>query len=221
MRVALMVPETGDVLSDAARALETLIEKVQSFGGRVEALGQRALDAAFGVEPIEDAPRRAAHAAMAMQRAVERIRGDSPAPLATRIAIHAAQALVAQAGRLVQIDQEAKEHGASVLDDLIAAAEPGSILVSPAAGVLLERRFELVSIDGTDEAPTAFRLVGREGPGLSPAGRMATFVGRHQEMAVLQSRLLGRPPRVEGSSSASSATPGSASRACSTSSARA
>ena len=99
MRVALMVPETGDVLSDAARALETLIEKVQSFGGRVEALGQRALDAAFGVEPIEDAPRRAAHAAMAMQRAVERIRGDSPAPLATRIAIHAAQALVAQAGR--------------------------------------------------------------------------------------------------------------------------
>ena len=189
MRVALMVPETGDVLSDAARALETLIEKVQSFGGRVEALGQRALDAAFGVEPIEDAPRRAAHAAMAMQRAVERIRGDSPAPLATRIAIHAAQALVAQAGRLVQIDQEAKELGASVLDDLIAAAEPGSILTSPAAGVLLERRFELVSIDETEEAPTAFRLVGREGPGLSPAGRMATFVGRHQEMAVLHSRL--------------------------------
>jgi transcriptional regulator with AAA-type ATPase domain/tetratricopeptide (TPR) repeat protein len=191
MRVTLMVPETGDVLSDAARALETLIEKVQSFGGRVEALGQRALDAAFGVEPIEDAPRRAAHAAMAMQRAVERIREDSPAPLATRIAIHAAQALVAHAGRLVQIDQEAKEQGAFVLDDLIAAAEPGGILASPAAGAQLERRFELVAVDGTDDAPTAFRLVGREGPGLSAAGRMATFVGRHQEMAVLHSRLLG------------------------------
>ena len=191
MRVALLVPETGDVLSDVARALETLIEKVQSFGGRVEALGQRALDAAFGVEPIEDAPRRAAHAAMAMQRAVERIREDSPAPLATRIAIHAAQALVAQAGRLIQIDQEAKEQGAFVLDDLIAAAEPGGILASPAAGAQLERRFELVAVEGTDDAPTAFRLVGREGPGLSAAGRMATFVGRHQEMAVLHSRLLG------------------------------
>ncbi|HJR04726.1 MAG TPA: AAA family ATPase, partial [Methylomirabilota bacterium] len=191
MRVALVVPETGDALSDAARALETLIEKAQSFGGRVEALGQRALDAAFGVEPIEDAPRRAAHAAMAMQRAVERIRGDSPTPLATRIAIHAAQALVAQAGRLVQIDQEAKEQGAFVLDDLIAAAEPGGILASPSAGALLERRFELVPVDGVDDAPTAFRLVGHEGPGLSPAGRMATFVGRHQEMAVLHSRLLG------------------------------
>lgn len=190
LRVALMVPETGDVLSDATRALETLIEKVQSFGGRVEALGQRGLDAAFGVEPIEDAPRRAAHAAMAMQRAVERIRGDSPAPLATRIAIHAAQALVAQAGRMIQIDQEAKEQGACVLDDLIAAAEPGGILASPAAGALLERRFELVPLDETEEPPTALRLVGHEGPGLSAAGRMASFVGRHQEMAVLHSRLL-------------------------------
>jgi transcriptional regulator with AAA-type ATPase domain/tetratricopeptide (TPR) repeat protein len=190
MRVALMVPEAGDVLSDASRALETLIEKVESFGGRVEALGQRALDAAFGVEPVEDAPRRAAHAAMAMQRAVERIRGDSLAPLATRIAIHAAQALVAQAGRMIQIDREAKEQSAFVLDDLIAAAEPGGILASPAAGVLLERRFDLVPLDGTEESPTAFRLVGREGPGLSAAGRMASFVGRHQEMAVLHSRLL-------------------------------
>jgi transcriptional regulator with AAA-type ATPase domain/tetratricopeptide (TPR) repeat protein len=190
MRVALVVPEAGDVLSDATRALETLIEKVQSFGGRVEALGQRGLDAAFGVEPIEDAPRRAAHAAMAMRRAVERIRGDSPTPLATRIAIHAAQALVAQAGRMSQIDQDAKEHGAFVLDDLIAAAEPGGILASPAAGALLERRFELVPLERTEESPAALRLVGREGPGLSAAGRMASFVGRHQEMAVLHGRLL-------------------------------
>jgi len=190
MRVVLLVPETGDVLSDAARALETLIEKVRSFGGRVEALGQRALEASFGVEPTEDAPRRAAHAAMAMRRAVERIRGDSSPPLAARIAIHAAQAMVAQAGHLVQIDQEAKEQGASVLGDLIAAAEPGSILASPAAGALLERRFELVPVGGPDGAPTAFRLGGREGPGLGPAGRMASFVGRQQEMAVLHSRLL-------------------------------
>jgi len=189
MRVVLMVPETGDVLSDVGRALETLIEKAQSFGGRVEALGQRTLEAAFGVEPIEDAPRRAAHAAMAMQRAVERIRGEALPPLTTRIAIHAAQALVAQAGRVVQIDQEAKAQGAVVLDDLIAAAEPGAILASAAAGALLERRFELVAADGPDGSPTAFYLVGREGPGLSAAGRMATFVGRHQEMAVLHSRL--------------------------------
>ena len=126
---------------------------------------------------------------MAMQRAVERIRGASPGPLATRIAIHAAQALVAQVGLLLQIDQEAKELGASVLDDLIVTADAGSILASPAAAALLERRFELVAVGAPDGSPTAFRLVGREGSGLSPAGRMATFVGRQQEMAVLQSRM--------------------------------
>ena len=189
MRVVLMVPDTDDLLSDATRALETLIEKAQSFGGRVEALGRRALEASFGAEPVEDAPRRAAHAAMAMQRAVERIRGAAPGPLATRIAIHAAQALVAQVGLLLQIDQEAKELGASVLDDLIVTADAGSILASPAAAALLERRFELVAVGAPDGSPTAFRLVGREGSGLSPAGRMATFVGRQQEMAVLQSRM--------------------------------
>ena len=189
MRVDLMVPDTDDLLSDATRALETLIEKAQSFGGRVEALGQRALEASFGAEPVEDAPRRAAHAAMAMQRAVERIRGAAPGPLATRIAIHAAQALVARVGLLLQIDQEAKELGASVLDDLIVTADAGSILASPAAAALLERRFELVAVGAPDGSPNAFRLVGREGSGLSPAGRMATFVGRQQEMAVLQSRM--------------------------------
>jgi DNA-binding NtrC family response regulator/tetratricopeptide (TPR) repeat protein len=189
MRVVLVLPETGDVLSDASRALETLIEKAQSFGGRVEALGQHVLDASFGAEPIEDAPRRAAHAAMAIQRAVERIRGASPAPLATRIAIHTARALVAHGGGILQIDQEAMRRGAAVLDELVAAADPGSILTSPGAGALLERRFELAPIAGPNGTAAALRLVGREGPGLGPAGRMATFVGRHQEMAVLHSRL--------------------------------
>ncbi|HEY7869413.1 MAG TPA: AAA family ATPase, partial [Methylomirabilota bacterium] len=189
MRVALTAPETADVISDTARALETLIEKVQSFGGRVEALSQRGLEASFGAEAVEDAPRRAAHAATAMQRAVERLRGASPAPLETRIAIHAARALVAQVGPLLQIDQDAKEQGAAVLGDLIGAAEPGSIIVSPAAGALLERRFALLPVGEPAGGPIALRLVGHEGPGLSLAERMATFVGRHQEMAVLHSRL--------------------------------
>ena len=189
VRVVLEVPESADVPSDAARALETLIEKAQSFGGRVEMLGQRMVEASFGAEAIEDAPRRAAHAAMAMERAVERMRGTGPASLGTRIAIHAAQALVAEVGHLLEIDQEAKAQGGAVLGDLIRAADPGGILASPAASALLERRFELVAVGGSGESPMAFRLVGHEGPGLSRAGRMASFVGRHQEMAVLHSRL--------------------------------
>ncbi|MGH7417267.1 MAG: AAA family ATPase, partial [Candidatus Rokuibacteriota bacterium] len=190
MRVALATPEAVEALSDVGRALDTLIEKVQSFGGRVEALSPRGLEASFGAEPIEDAPRRAAHAGMAIQRAMDRSRGITLGPQPPRIAIHAAQAMVAYAGSILQIDEDAKQQSASVLDSLIAAAEPGQILASPAARALLERRFELAPLSGpADGSAPMFRLVGREGLGLGPAGRMASFVGRRQEMAVLQSRL--------------------------------
>jgi DNA-binding NtrC family response regulator/tetratricopeptide (TPR) repeat protein len=190
MRVALATPEAVEALSDVGRALDTLIEKVQSFGGRVEALSPRGLEASFGAEPIEDAPRRAAHAGMAIQRAMDRSRSITLGPQPPRIAIHAAQAMVAYSGRLLQIDEDAKQQSASVLDSLIAAAEPGHILASPAARALLERRFELAPLSGpADGSAPMFRLVGREGLGLGPAGRMASFVGRRQEMAVLQSRL--------------------------------
>jgi DNA-binding NtrC family response regulator/tetratricopeptide (TPR) repeat protein len=190
MRVALMTPEAVEALSESGRALDTLIEKVQSFGGRVEALSPRGLEASFGAEPIEDAPRRAAHAGMAIQRAMDKSRGTIPGPLPPRIAIHAAQAMVAHVGSLLQIDEDARHLCASVLDGLISAAEPGHILASPAARALLERRFELVPIGVPAEGSAPmFRLAGREGPGLGPAGRMASFVGRRQEMAVLQSRL--------------------------------
>jgi DNA-binding NtrC family response regulator/tetratricopeptide (TPR) repeat protein len=190
MRVALATPEAVEALSDVGRALDTLIEKVQSFGGRVEALSPRGLEASFGAEPIEDAPRRAAHAGMAIQRAMDRSRSITLGPQPPRIAIHAAQAMVAYSGSLLQIDEDAKQQSASVLDSLIAAAEPGHILASPAARALLERRFELAPLSGpADGSAPMFRLVGREGLGLGPAGRMASFVGRRQEMAVLQSRL--------------------------------
>src|SRR5215470_6331318 len=190
MRVLLTVPERVEALSDTGRALETLIEKIVSFGGRLEALSPRGLEASFGVEPVEDAPRRAAHAAMAIQRAVERSRATVPGALAPKVAIHAALAMVAQVSALLQIDQDAKQQSLPVLDTLIAAAEPGGILVSPAAGALLERRFELAPVGAAgDGEPPAFRLAGREGLGLGPAGRMASFVGRRQEMAVLHSRL--------------------------------
>lgn len=188
MRIALAMPESGEVLSVTGRALETLIEKVRSFGGRVEALGQRSLDASFGVEPVEDAPRRAVHAAMAIQRAVERTHDTVPA---LRVGIMATQAMVAHAGGPAQIDADARQQSSAVLDRLVSAVDPGSVLLNPAAAAVLERRFEFVpvALPESEGRNLAYRLVGREGPGLSPAGRMARFVGRDQEMAVLRSRL--------------------------------
>ena len=59
----------GEHVWDADRALEAIADKVASFGGQ----GRRArarprLLALFGLEPEEDAPQRAAHAAIAVQR---------------------------------------------------------------------------------------------------------------------------------------------------------
>ena len=52
----------------AVSALEAIVEKIESFGGRVEEMSHEGLLAVFGLEPVEDAPRRAAHAALAIQR---------------------------------------------------------------------------------------------------------------------------------------------------------
>ncbi len=190
MRVVLTVPDTTGVLSDASRVLETLIAKVQSFGGRVEGLSQTSIEASFGAEPVEDAPRRAAHAAVAIEKAAERARGTSTGAFSFRIGIHSGQFMVGEAGGIPRIDYEAKCQAGAAMDALIAAAEPGAALVSTALARLLERRFELQPIGTADRGEyQAYRLGGGEGLGLSPRGRMATFVGRSQEMAVLRSRL--------------------------------
>ena len=59
--------------------------KIHTFGGRVEELGHTGLDASFGLEPIEDAPRRAANAAMALLKAVQRVRSQNAEMLGVKI----------------------------------------------------------------------------------------------------------------------------------------
>ena len=56
----------------AGRIDETLLDKVEMFGGRQEAVPGGDIVAVFGLEPMEDAPRRAVNAAMAVQREVAR-----------------------------------------------------------------------------------------------------------------------------------------------------
>jgi hypothetical protein len=92
LRATLVPSSDRDTGIEIGRAPEALAEKAESFGGHVEALGPLGLIAAFGLEPVEDAPRRAAHAAIAMRKAVERA---SPT-VGTKIAIHASQGLVGQ-----------------------------------------------------------------------------------------------------------------------------
>ena len=190
LRVALMVPPAADPRLYPSRALETIVEKVESFGGRIEELSPTGLVAAFGLEPVEDAQRRAAHTTMAILKAAERARSGKDKPLAVKLGIHVAQLLVGQGSGAPQIDLDGKRRAWSVLDALVERAEPDTTLVSVSAAALLERRFDLIPV-GTREQTSgqAYRLAGREREGLAPGRRMARFVGRQHELELLRSCL--------------------------------
>jgi len=189
LRASLTVPETDDELPETSRVLELLVDKIHTFGGRVEELGHTGLDASFGLEPIEDAPRRAANAAMALLKAVQRVRSQNAEMLGVKIAIHTGSYTIGQINHALQIDQTAKRQAGAILDALLEAAEPDSAVVSAATVPFLERRFELIpagSLGGSVDRP--HRLVGPEPTGFGPLARMGKFVGRRHELELLQNR---------------------------------
>ncbi len=195
LRAALVPPPDRDVGPENTRALELLAEKAESFGGRVEGLGPLSMVAAFGLESVEDAPRRAAHAAIAMRKAVERARLATSHDVATKIAIHSSQGLVGQTGDGPVIDVAATSQAYAVLEVLVSSAERDTILVSAAAARVLERRFDLVAVGSVE--PSGYRLEGLEQPGLAPRGPMTPLVGRDPELELLR-RALGRAAAGHG-----------------------
>src|SRR5262245_41050276 len=189
LRARIEVPADTDELSEASRAIEALVEKVVSFGGRVEDLGRNGVDASFGLDPAEDAPRRAANAALAIQKAGERAREREPQQATVRMALDASLYLVGQVACTPQIDQTTKLRTSTLLEALIAAAEPGAIIVSPATVPFLERRFELVAAGAVAGVTgQAYRLAGRDATGLGLWGRLGMFVGRRHELDLLRDR---------------------------------
>ena len=189
LRAALAASEAGEELPEASRALELLVDKIRTFGGRVEEFGQAGLDASFGLEPIEDAPRRAANAAMAILKAAERARDHHLEILPVRIALHTGPFMIGQLSGAPQIDQAAKREAGVILEALVQAAEPNATVVSGVTVPFLERRFALVPA-GLIGGPGGqmHRLVGREPDGFSPLARMGKFVGRRSEQDLLQNR---------------------------------
>src|SRR5205809_999914 len=186
LRAVLTLAPESDEPREASRALEVLVEKVTSFGGRVEGMSPIGVVAAFGLDATEDAPSRAAHAAMAIQKAAARARQADPRAPAVTIGIHLAQCLVGWAPRTTELAVEAKQKAVEVLAALVERGEPGSVLVTEAAAPFLERRFELLDFAG-GVLGRVFVLAGR---GSSRLGRhVATFVGRHREIELLWSRL--------------------------------
>ncbi len=180
----------SEPLADTSRALEVLIEKLGSFGGRVEELSPAGIVAAFGLEPVEDAPSRAALAGMAILKAAQRGQPGDVERFEVTVVLHVEQFGLARVGGRVTLDPDAKRAAWAVLDELAARGAPGTILVSPAAARFFERRFELVPVASVpDGGRPAYRLDRFERTGLRLGGRPATFVGRHDDLDLLRGRL--------------------------------
>ena len=176
-----------DSPSGSARVLETLIDKIRGFGGHIDELGQTGIGAVFGLEPAEDTPQRAAHAALTIGKAVERLQAEEQTPFGVRLAIHTGQFAVARLAAGTEIDAASRREAASTLVALLQEAESGAILVSAAVRPFLARRFKLVQAGR--EPAGAYRLVGHEQHGLGPVTQLSAFVGRAQQLAMLESRL--------------------------------
>ena len=191
LSATLVEPEGVDAWSIMSRALDIVIDKLQTYGGRIEELTPTGILASFGVDPVDDAPRRAAHAALAIHKRVARAAESTTRTPGVKIGIDVAEVLVGRSETRSDIDADAKRAQRSVLDHLMEAIGTDETVASAAAGQFLERRFELVPIDGgagTGDQP--YRLTGQERRGLGLWGAMTQFVGRQDELEALRGRLV-------------------------------
>ena len=186
---AVVAGQGGGEVYDASDLIETLVEKVETFGGQVDGVSPSGVTATFGVEATEDAAGRAGHAALAIAKAAERSRREDADAPRVRLAIHLAQLQVLQGPDGSAIDADARRRALPVLEALVAATAGEEIVVSDAAAAFLARRFDLArrSSEGPDGRPV-YALMGRERD-LGAPGRTTAFVGRQEEMDLLHSRL--------------------------------
>src|SRR5262245_18890555 len=190
LRAVPVSREVGTASFEASRALVTLAQSVESFAGRVVDVSPSALVVAFGLEPIEDAPRRAVHAARAMLAAVEHMGSGATSGCSAKIGIHVTRLSVGETGEAPFIDADARRRVWDTLAPLTDGAEPGTVVASPEAASFLRTRFELVPAPAPgDTLAPVYRVYGEERSVLAFPGGNTTFVGRAEELELLHRRL--------------------------------
>src|SRR5438309_1676127 len=183
LRASLLAPSAPEALLETNRALELLVDKVRSFGGTIEGRGPTGIAAAFGLDPTEDAPSRAAHAAMAVVNAVTRARQDAGSGPAIKVSVHTSPILVGRGMGVPELDLEGKQAALTVLNTLIGRGDVDSVMVREATAPFLTRGFEFRELDGEEYGRgRVYTLVGRGRMGPGQAGRASTFVGRNREL---------------------------------------
>ena len=191
LRADLLTRSSRESPLFVGRTLAACTEKIQSFGGQIQEVSSTAIVAAFGLDPIENAPICAALAAMAIENAADRARStDSNAP-SVKVAVHVGQSLVARVHGTFRIDLGDKQEALTTLAARANLAEPKSIVVSEAAAQFLEPQFELVrTSSGGGDLGHCYRLTRRERTGFGLGGRaLSVFVEREREFEAVRERL--------------------------------
>ena len=190
LRAEICGADGVDASSLSSRALEAVVAKVESFGGRLEEMSPTGVVAAFGADSFDDAPRRAAHAALTIHRDGQRVRESGAAAATATIGVHVASVLIGRVGTRIEINAHDKRAHWPMLEALIRGREPAATFASSAAEPFLERRFDLTLVErDTEDSKRVYRLTGHERHGLGLWGTTTRFVGRHDELAALQTRL--------------------------------
>jgi DNA-binding NtrC family response regulator/predicted ATPase len=186
--MALLDPSDGRrTRAELGREFGVVLDKVESFAGRIEDAGASRLVAAFGVEPAEDAARRAALAALAIRNALARTLHSDGGSAVTRLVIHADQCPVGNVGGRPQLDVDSKRRMLAILDVLGELCAVNRVVVSPEACSLLDRRFDVEEIETVDNgSPRSFRLLGYQPHRFGPRDHAAPFVGRQGQLAALR-----------------------------------
>ena len=141
--------------------------------------------AAFGLEAVEDAPVRAALAALAILNASARAKSDDGAGPRAKLVVHVAQVLVNQLQGALNIDLEGKRAAWRTIEALADLDQFDTIVISETASRFLERRFEVGSASTNNAIPFR-RLMRREGTGFGLGGRqLSRFVGRRAEIELV------------------------------------
>jgi transcriptional regulator with AAA-type ATPase domain/tetratricopeptide (TPR) repeat protein len=171
--------------AESNEPLKVIVGKIRSFGGTVHDLSLGSIEASFGLAPIEDPTRRAAHAGLAIRRELASALQKRP----SRMALHTCEVRVAYMGDAPQIDSEAKREVAPIMDELMKVTESGQMVASGHSAAFLRRRFVLQSVPWPNPGLAPHIVLGHEQFTVDGPEKRTRFVGRDEEFGLLQARL--------------------------------
>src|SRR5499427_186165 len=190
LRAAMVGGHGADEIAAASNMLlAAAVEKIRSFGGRVEEVSSTAIEGSFGVEPLDDAARCAALTALAIRMSMARAQGPGLPPVGLHVLIHTSAVRIGHAGGAARIDRESKILLAGALDLLAATGSNGPILATAATAAFLGRQFVLEPVDrARPRGKEHYRLVSHR-TSEAPGSGLGPFVGRRAELSLLHSRV--------------------------------